>query len=178
MPEGTRLELLDTKRPNDKMPDFINFLATRGGAPLGLSQQFCTNAPSGADYRANMLFSTRAMQEAQKFLERISDWVFYRWATWAKRKGIINTTVDYAAMRGLSWAWPKFEELDELAHQNAVEKKLRNMTGSYKDELGSDWREKLLQIQEEIKWCKDNGILHPSLALKSGGESTLVDAQG
>jgi len=46
------------------------------------------------------------------------------------------------------------DEIDENAHQDAVEKKLRNMTGSYADELGSDWKEKLTAIKEEIDWFK------------------------
>lgn len=40
----------------------------------------------------------------------------------------------------VDWAWPKMEELDENAHQDANEKKLRNMTGSYRDILGPDWK--------------------------------------
>ena len=38
MPEGYRMELLDTKHPNNTMPEFIKWLAGRSSAPFGLTQ--------------------------------------------------------------------------------------------------------------------------------------------
>ena len=67
------------------------------------------------------------------------------------------------------------DELDELQHQNAVEKQLRNMTGSYREILGPDWKEKLEIIRDEIDWCKKNQLPHPSFNQISGGERTGVD---
>lgn len=98
--------------------------------------------PKGADFRANQLFSARAFEEAQKFLEQICDWTLYRWALWANKRGYISRQPD-TFISDVAWSWPTMDELDENAHQDAVEKKLRNMTGSYADELGSDWKEKL-----------------------------------
>lgn len=67
------------------------------------------------------------------------------------------------------------DEIDELQHQNAVEKKLRNMTSSYKEELGPDWKETLSTIKAEIDWCKSNGLPHPAYSMISGGERTGAD---
>lgn len=53
MPEDYKIELLDTKHPNANMPDFINWLASKSAAPLGLSREFATFMPTGADFRAN-----------------------------------------------------------------------------------------------------------------------------
>ena len=53
MPENYKMELLDTKHPNANMPDFINWLAGRSAAPFGLTREFATFTPTGADYRAN-----------------------------------------------------------------------------------------------------------------------------
>lgn len=64
LPEGYRMELLDTKRPNPNIPDFIKFLASRSAAPLGLSQMFATLAATGSDYRAESVMSWPAFQEA------------------------------------------------------------------------------------------------------------------
>lgn len=75
-------------------------------------------------------------------------------------------------MRRVSWAWPRMEELDELAHQNAVALKLKNLTGTMRDELGPDWKAKMEQIREEIDWCKKNNLPHPSFDMISGGERT------
>ena len=171
MPENYKMELLDTKHPNQNMPAFINWLATKSAAPFGLSEQFATFMPKGADFRANQLFSERAFEEAQKFLEQICDWTLYRWAIWANKRGLISRAPE-TFIQDVAWSWPKMDELDELQHQNAVEKKIKNMVGSYKEELGPDWKEKLLTIKEEIDWFKKNGLAHPSFEMKSGGERT------
>ena len=174
LPEDYKIELLDTKHPNDKMPDFINWLATKSAAPFGLSQHFATFMPNGSDFRANQLFSKRSFEEAQKFLEQICDWCLYRWAIWANKKGKIARTPD-TFIQHIAWSWPKMEEIDEQAHQDAVEKKLKNMVGSYKEELGADWKEKLLTIKDEINWFKQNGLPHPAYEMISGGERTGAD---
>lgn len=52
MPEGYKMELLDTKHPNQNMPSFIKWLAGRTAAPFGLSEQFATLASDGSSFRA------------------------------------------------------------------------------------------------------------------------------
>lgn len=174
MPENYKMELLDTKHPNANMPDFINWLAGRSAAPFGLTREFATFTPTGADYRANQLFTERVFEECQKWLENICDWTLYRWTLWANKRGIIKRTPD-TFIYDVDWSWPKMEELDENAHQDAVEKKLRNMTSSYRDELGPDWKDTLMTVKDEIDWCKKNNLPHPAYQMISGGERTGVD---
>ena len=174
MPENYKMELLDTKHPNTNMPSFINWLATKSAAPFGLSEQFATFMPRGSDFRANQLFSERAFEEAQKFLEQICDWTLYRWSIWANKRGLINRQPD-TFITNVAWSWPKMDELDENSHQDAVGKKLANMTGSYAEELGPDWREKLTAIKEEVDWFKKNNLPHPAFQMISGGERTGAD---
>ena len=174
MPENYKMELLDTRHPNSNMPDFINWLAGKSAAPFGLSREFATFMPTGSDFRANQLYSERAFEEAQKFLENICDWCLYRWTLWANKRGLISQKPD-TFIRKVDWAWPKMEELDENSHQDAVEKKLRNMTGSYREVLGPDWKTTLETVRDEIDWCKKQGLPHPSFSMISGGERTGVD---
>ena len=174
MPENYRMELLDTKHPNANMPDFINWLASKSAAPFGLSREFATFMPTGADFRANQLYSERAFEEAQKFLENICDWCLYRWTLWANKRGLISQRPDTFISK-VDWSWPKMEELDENAHQDAVEKKLRNMTGSYREVLGPDWKSTLETVRDEIDWCKQNNLPHPAFNMISGGERSGVD---
>lgn len=176
MPENFRMELLDTKHPNQNTPQFIDWLAGKSAAPFGLSREFATLAPT-SEFRANQLFSARAFEEAQKFLEQICDWALYRWSLWAARRGRITGRPFDGQPDGVSWSWPRMEELDENSHQDAVAKKLKNMTGSYRDELGPDWKEKLEVIRDEIAWCKANGLAHPSYEMLSGGERTGADSE-
>lgn len=170
MPENFKIEMLDTKRPNPNMPEFISWLAGRSAAPFGLSKQFATLQSSGADFRAEQLMTWPAFYEAQKFLESICDWVVYRWSVWAMKKGYVKEVPeDFVAHT--SWAWPSMDEIDEVAHQEAVEKKLRNMTATYSEILGSDWKEKLEQTAYERQWMKEHGITHPQDLMLSGGQT-------
>ena len=52
LPENFRMELLDTKHPNQTMPEFIRFLAGRSAAPFGLTEQYATLKSAGADFKA------------------------------------------------------------------------------------------------------------------------------
>lgn len=176
MPEGYKLELLDTKHPNNNMPDFIRWLAGRTAAPFGLSEQFATLASDGASFRAEQLITWPAFYEAQHFLEQICDWIIYRWMKWNERHNRIDASkLGENWLRRVSWMWPKMDELDEVQHQNAIEKKITNMTGSYREILGADWKEKLEQIKDEIDWFKKNNLPHPAYSMVSGGERTGAD---
>lgn len=171
LPEGYKMELLDTKHPNPNTPDFIRWLAGRSAAPFGLTEYFATLGSSGQDYKSQSIMTWPAFYEAQKFLEQICDWTIYRWAAWAQRKGIVDMSkLGDGWIRKISWSWPRREDIDEVAQQNAMQSKLRNMTGNYRDYYGADWREKLLQVKREIDWCRENGLPHPAYNLISGGE--------
>ena len=74
-------------------------------------------------------------------------------------------------MKLVDWSWPSMEDIDEVAHQNAIEKKLRNMTATYSEILGSDWKEKLEQTAYEHAWMKEHGITHPQDLMLSGGQT-------
>lgn len=96
---------------------------------------------------------------------------------WATKRGIVNIdTLGDNWLANVSWSWNKMNELDEQAYQNATAMKLKNMTGSYSEFYGSDWKEKLQQVKEEIAWCKENGLPHPAYEMKSGGERTGAEA--
>lgn len=95
---------------------------------------------------------------------------------WASKKGIIDPTpLGDDFLTNISWSWPRSEELDEYQHQQALQMKLTNMTGSYREVFGNEWRQKLEQIMEEVQWFKDKGLVHPSMKLISGGESKMID---
>lgn len=171
LPSGHRLELLDTKHPNANMPEFIRWLAGRSAAPFGLGSVYATLKAdqSYTAFRGEQVMSQPAFEEAQKFLEGICDWVLYRWSAWSIRRGAL-AAVDFPAnwLRCVSWQWPKMREVNQVDEQNAIALKLKNGTGSYLEIYGADWREKLSQISEEIKYCQDHGLPHPSLQTASG----------
>lgn len=170
MPPKYKMELLSNNHPNVNAEAFSTWLVSRTAAPLGLSEFFATMGARG-DYKANSLITWPAFAEAQKFLEsQVCDWAFYQWCSWASAKGIIPYSLDQIDMSKVTWFWPQREENDEVAKENAASLKLKNLTGSYQEILGSDWQEKLDQIKAEIAYCKDNGLPHPAYNMVSGGE--------
>lgn len=171
MPEDYKMELLDTKHPNQNTQEFVKWLAGRSSAVFGLSEAFATLMPDGADFRAQQLLTQPAFLEAQKFLEQICDWALYRYVNWLAKKGkfdISKLPDDW--MKYVSWSWPRMDELDPGAHEEAVRKALLNSTTTYREVLGPDWREKLLQTEEEVRWFKEHGLAHPSFSMISGGQ--------
>lgn len=171
IPDDYKMELLDTKHPNQNMPEFIKWLAGRSSAVFGLSEAFATLMPTGADFKAQQLMTKPAFQEAQKFLEQICDWVFYRYVKWLVKKGEFDESkLPENWMKYLAWSWPDIGELDENQHQEAIRKALLNSTTTYRAVLGPDWREKLEQTKAETQWFKDNGLAHPQFSMISGGQ--------
>lgn len=170
MPDDYKMELLSPTHPNEKTQDFVRWLAGRSSAVFGLSEAYATLMPTGADFRAQQLLTQPAFIEAQKYLETICDWVLYRYVEWANKKGIFDKSLlPENWLKYVSWSFPQMDELDENAHQDAILKQLQNSTATYKDILGNDWREKLLQTKAEIDWFKANGLAHPSYNMISGG---------
>lgn len=147
----------------------VDWLANRVAASMGLSKTFATGNPQDADWRANQLFSYPAILELQKNLEGVCDWVFFRFAYYLADHGIIEY-VDPHLMEYVDWSWKGIDTLDPVANENAIEKKLRNMTSTLKDELGNDWKEQLEQYKIEIDYCRENGLPHPAFNMISGGE--------
>lgn len=170
LPEDYDAKQLDTKHPNESVETIVNWLAGRAAATLGLSRIFVTGSPEDSNFRANQLLTQGAIVEFQKNLEQICDWAFYNVA---KYNGMDITIDDMAYV---SWEWKGIDSLDPVANEQAIEMKLRNGTSNYKEILGNDWKEKLLETASEIKWLKENNL--PTLAffgLKSGGEATGSD---
>lgn len=176
LPPGYRAEAVDTKHPNDRMQDFVRWLAGRSSAVFGLSEQFATLMPTGSDFRAQQLLTAPAFNEAQKWLESICDWVLYRFVRREIRRGeLLEKDLPSNWLRHVSWSWPSLDELDESAHQNAFSSKLRNLTGTLREELGTDWKEKLVQYKSELEFCRQNGIPHPALETVCGAERSEGD---
>lgn len=70
----------------------------------------------------------------------------------------------------VDWDWRKMDDFDQYKEQQAIQMKLRNMTSTLREEIGSDWKEQLEQYKYEIDWCKKNGLPHPAFNMLSGGE--------
>ena len=171
LPDGYKLDLLDTKHPNQNAIEFVRWLASMSAAPFGLTSVYSTLKvdSSYSGYMGERAMCIPVWEETQKFLENICDWILYRWSIWAIRKGIIQDKFESEDwIQNVSWQWPKQGDIDSVKEQNAINLKLRNCTGSYREIYGADWKNKLQKIAEEIEFCKEYGIPHPALQTVSG----------
>ena len=169
LPPGWDASLLDTKHPNTNVETMTNYLSGRVAAVLGLSRAFAVGNPTNEDFRAQQLLSAPAIIQYQKDLERICDWVF---ANWLRFTGDAAALAEAETAGAVTWEWKRLDSCDEAAQENANALKLKNCTGSYREILGNDWQEKLLQIADEVKWMREHGMTHPSMLMLSGGETT------
>lgn len=177
LPPGWDAQMLDTKHPNANVEAMTDYLSGRVAAVLGLARCFATGNPDKDNFRVQQLLTAPAMLQYQKDLERICDWAFVNFTKWLDRRGLFDvSTLDDDFMQSVSWEWKRLESADETATENANLLKLKNMTGSYREILGNDWKEKLLQVSEEVKWMRENGMTHPSGLMLSGGETTAEKA--
>lgn len=173
LPPGYRMELLDTKHPNASMPEFIRWLAGRAAWTRGVGSVYATGKADSSytAFRGEQVMSWPAFEDEQHRLEKcICDWAFRRWFTWAVRRGVIPAALPLPPnwLRMVKWTWPKMREVNQVDEQNAALAKLRNLTGSYAEMLGPDWREKLRHVGDELVFCEANGIPHPALQTASG----------
>ena len=110
------MEMLSTPHPNEKIVDYVKWLAGRSSAAFGLSEAYATMTPTGESFRAQQLLTQPAWIEAQKFLEsNICDWVFNRFVKRLVRLGEIDgSKLPDRWMDYVSWQWPQMDELDPV----------------------------------------------------------------
>jgi hypothetical protein len=171
LPEGFDAKQLQMSHPNTNVQTMVDWLANRCVAAMGLSKVFATGNPEDGNWRSNQLFSYPAVLEFQKDLEAVCDWIFNCFVKWAQRKGIIKAYVAEDFMDYISWSWKGIDDLSPVEYQNGIRLALENNTKTYREILGSDWKEKLEQTAYEHKWMSEHGITPPSEKMLSGGQT-------
>lgn len=169
MPASAKMELLDTKHPNANMPEFIRWLAGRAAASLGVGSVYATMHPeqSYTQFRGEQVMSWPTFEELQKFLElTVCDWAI---TCWAKRYQMFTgERFEDGWLGGVTWIWPKMREVNMVDEQNALQLKLKNFTGSFREVWGPNWRERIDEISEEVDYFRAKGIPHPGLITVAG----------
>ena len=169
MPPKLKMELFDTKRPNEKIIEFVDWLSGNASAVYGLGRIYATLNPlqSYTAFRGAQCLSWPSIEEMQKNLERyICDWAGRNALRWGARKhGVI---LPEGWERGMSWQWPTMREVNELTGEKAREAKLKNGSTTFKSEHGPNWEAHLMQVAAEIAYCKKIGMIHPAMVTASG----------
>jgi capsid protein len=181
MPPGLKMELLDTKHPNDKLVEFSNWLHRGVGFALGLGSIHATGKADNS-YSASQAEMVLAQlefdDEFHKLEKNILDWVLVNWSRWAQRRGLIpqDSALPLDWRRTcVKWQRPPHRSLDPVKEQTALNSGLKNGTILYRERWGANWKQKALAFGEEIESFKANGIPHLALQTVSGNEIVIDD---
>lgn len=181
MPPGLKMELLDTKHPNDKLVEFSNWLHRGVGFALGLGSIHATGKAdnSYSASQAEMVLAQLEFDDEFHKLEKyILDWVLVNWSRWAQRRGMIpqDSALPLDWRRTcVKWQRPPHRSLDPVKEQTALNSGLKNGTILYRERWGANWKQKALAFGEEIEFFKANGIPHLALQTVSGNEIVIDD---
>lgn len=172
MPEGVKMELLDTKRPNANMPQFVDFLTGLIGGTHGLARVYSTMKAqtSYTAFRGEQVMTWPSFEEAQKDLEReVCDWAARLAIARAVKRGEIAEELPEDWEYMLAWTWPKMREVSEKDAQAALEKKLQNGVTSISRELAPGEFDKLMEERKREKLAFDEaGLVYPGSTTASG----------
>lgn len=174
MPPGVKAEIFDTKHPNQNLREFSNWLHSGAAFSAGLTSLFATGK-ADASYSAAMaemiLAQTKFRVEFHRLECGFLDWALANWSRRAQARGIIPQDSELPEdwrRTCVKWQRPQERALNPVDEQNAVALGLKNLTRNYHETLGPDWKRKLLETAEEIKFATENGIPDPRLQTVSG----------
>lgn len=170
MPYGYKMELLDTKRPNNNAMLFVDWLNGGAAAVHGLARVYggLKAESSYTAFRGEQTISWSSVEESQKELERgPCDWTGVKVLRWKISTGALKNGPAGWESR-LSWSWPQMKEVNEVDAQTATTAKLKNCLTTYRTLLGPNWKELLTQVAAEVQWFEDNDLVHPSQQTVSG----------
>ena len=178
MPEGLKMELLDTKRPNPNVEVFVKWLAARAGFAVGMGRVYSTGeaVASYTAFRGEQVMTWPMFEQWQKNLERgVCDWVLAKWSGWAVRHGKIDASMLPEGWQGrVAWTWPQMREVDAKATAEAKKVMLENGLLTFAEIYPGDPDEFKERLKRDLDMCAELGIVHPINRSASGG--TLAGA--
>ena len=174
MPPGVKAEIFDTKHPNTNLVEFSRWLHSGAAYATGLTSLFAIGK-ADASYSAAMAEMILAQTQFRVEFHRLEcgflDWALANWSRRAQARGEIPTDDQLPEdwrRTCVKWQRPPERALNPVDEQNAVALGLKNLTRNYHETLGPDWKRKLLETAEEIKFATENGIPDPRLQTVSG----------
>lgn len=172
MPEGLKMELFDTKRPNTNLPAYVDYLAGLCGGVKGMARVFSIlkAQTSYTAFRGEQVMTEPSFEEARQDLEReVCDWAARCAIRRAVKLGIITEALPDGWENMIAWRWPKMREVSEKDAQDALQQKLKNGVTSLTRELGPGEFEKIIAEQAFEKAAFDKaGLIYPSETTVSG----------
>lgn len=170
LPPGYKMEIADSKRPNNNINEFLRGIAGYVASTFGLNQTYVTLEPQSSytAFRGAQLLARPGFIAAQKMLERsVCDWIATRIIRDAIAIGILAEPADDFTV-AMTWTWPHQEEVDATKEQQALTLKLKNGVLTMKDLHGDDWEQKVVQMGIERQAFVRQGLIYPASETVSG----------
>ena len=166
VPNGTKVtNLNNSQRPSPQIQSFIDLLNDTNGRALGvmscLSRGRADNSYSSGQIEIEI--SWKAFEEDQKMLER--DVVDYIMET-------LMPSAEYEVF------WQSQVVIDPEKEEKMLDMKLRGGRNTFREVLGTDWRQTIDELAEEKKYLQSKGL--DNLAFfqtSSGQEVTEVQSE-
>ena len=174
LPPGVKMELFDTKHPNNNLVEFSRWLHSGAAYAAGLTSIYAVGK-ADSSYSASMaemiLANTQFRVEFARLERGFLDWVLANWSRRAQLRGEIPQDAELPEdwrRTCVKWAHPKERALNPIDEANAIGIGLKNFTVNYHEIYGPDWKSKVLENEEEIKFFTEHGVPHPGLQTVSG----------
>ena len=174
LPPGVKMELFDTKHPNNNLVEFSRWMHSGAAYAAGLTSIYAIGK-ADASYSAAMaemiLANTQFRVEFARLERGFLDWALANWSKRAQARGEIPQDSELPEdwrRTCVKWSHPKERALNPVDEANAVALGLKNFTVNYHEIYGPDWKSKVLENEEEIKFFTEHGVPHPGLQTASG----------
>lgn len=157
---GTKVtNLNNANRPSSQIQSFIDLLNDTNGRALGvmscLSRGRADNSYSSGQIELEI--SWKAFEEDQKLLERsVVDYVM----------GVLWPNARYDVY------WERSIQIDPEKYEKTCDMALRGGRTTFREILGTDWRQTLDELAEEKKYLKEKGLDNLSFFQTSAGNET------
>lgn len=160
---GTQVQNLNNaNRPSPQIQSFVDLLNDTNGRSFGV-MSCLSRGRADTSYSSGQLeleISWKQFEQDQKLLERdVIDYVL----------GVLFPNAEYEVY------WEKSIQIDPEKYAKTVDMELRSGRTTYREILGTDWKDTLRELAEEKKFLKEIGLDNLSFfQTTSGSETTEV----
>jgi len=168
-----RLDIHDPQRPNLHTDEFYRSRNSDAAAALGLARGYAEMSVTNSytAHRGESLLTWSSIYDRQKRLERtLLDWLAVKVIEYGVLHGFIPAPAASAGdwRHSVSWELPSMPPIDEKVAIEANAAALKSGQMSYRDLLGSDWKEKFDQLADELDYARSRNLPLSVLETVSG----------
>lgn len=171
LPQGWEAMQFKPEQPATTYPEFKREILNEAGRGSGAPLNIVTGNSSGYNFSSGRLdhlpYQRGLMVDRDDFRTLCADRVFEAYnleAVMAEQYRDFYAALPPIEEWTWSWNWDAFDSIDQVKDAQADDIRLKNGTLTYKEvyaAYGQDSEEQLEQVAAEVKFFRDNGLMHP-----------------